>query len=70
MKALSELKIPQDFDFKGVSGLSNEVVEKLSKIRPPTLYAASRISGVTPAALDILQIYIKMQGKNKANKMV
>ena len=68
MKALSELKIPQDFDFKGISGLSNEVVEKLTKARPPTLYAASRISGVTPAALDILQIYIKMHAKTKNAK--
>lgn len=65
MRALSELEIPENFDFKSVSGLSNEVVEKLTQIRPPTLYAASRISGITPAALDILQIYIKMRGKNK-----
>lgn len=63
MRALSELEIPENFDFKSVSGLSNEVVEKLTQIRPPTLYAASRISGITPAALDILQIYIKMQSK-------
>ncbi|MCR2102855.1 tRNA uridine-5-carboxymethylaminomethyl(34) synthesis enzyme MnmG, partial [Campylobacter upsaliensis] len=59
MKDLSSLKIPADFDFKNVSGLSNEVVEKLEKFRPPTLFAASEISGITPAALDILHIYIK-----------
>lgn len=59
MKDLSSLKIPVDFDFKNVSGLSNEVVEKLEKFRPPTLFAASEISGITPAALDILHIYIK-----------
>lgn len=63
MKSLSELKIPENFDFKSVSGLSNEVVEKLNHHKPPTIFAASQISGITPAALDILQIYIKMQKK-------
>ncbi|EOA6154906.1 tRNA uridine-5-carboxymethylaminomethyl(34) synthesis enzyme MnmG [Campylobacter coli] len=63
MKNLSELKIPENFDFKSVSGLSNEVVEKLNHHKPPTIFAASQISGITPAALDILQICIKMQKK-------
>lgn len=63
MKNLSELKIPENFDFESVSGLSNEVVEKLNHHKPPTIFAASQISGITPAALDILQIYIKMQKK-------
>ncbi|EAM0922267.1 tRNA uridine-5-carboxymethylaminomethyl(34) synthesis enzyme MnmG [Campylobacter jejuni] len=63
MKNLSELKIPENFDFKSVSGLSNEVVEKLNHHKPPTIFAASQISGITPAALDILQIYIKIQKK-------
>lgn len=61
MRGLSGLKIPDDFDYKAVSGLSNEVVEKLESAKPPTLFAASQISGITPAALDILQIYIKMK---------
>lgn len=61
MKGLSGLKIPDNFDYKAVSGLSNEVVEKLENAKPPTLFAASQISGITPAALDILQIYIKMK---------
>ncbi|WP_218997121.1 hypothetical protein, partial [Campylobacter jejuni] len=38
-------------------------VEKLNHHKPPTIFAASQISGITPAALDILQIYIKMQKK-------
>ncbi|MBM0636683.1 tRNA uridine-5-carboxymethylaminomethyl(34) synthesis enzyme MnmG [Campylobacter sp. VicNov18] len=63
MKSLNMLKIPHDFDFAKVSGLSNEVVEKLNYHKPPTLFAASQISGITPAALDILQIYIKIQKK-------
>ncbi|MDA3053783.1 MULTISPECIES: tRNA uridine-5-carboxymethylaminomethyl(34) synthesis enzyme MnmG [unclassified Campylobacter] len=63
MKDMLSVKIPADFDFRAVSGLSNEVVEKLEKFAPPTLFAASEISGVTPAAIDILHIYIKMRGK-------
>ncbi|EJE7709907.1 tRNA uridine-5-carboxymethylaminomethyl(34) synthesis enzyme MnmG [Campylobacter coli] len=63
MKNLIDMKIPSDFDFTSVSGLSNEVVEKLQKHKPLMLFAASEISGITPAALDILQIYIKMQKK-------
>jgi tRNA uridine 5-carboxymethylaminomethyl modification enzyme len=52
-------------DFSSISGLSNEVVEKLQRFTPPTLFAASEISGITPAALDILHIYIKMSHKIK-----
>jgi tRNA uridine 5-carboxymethylaminomethyl modification enzyme len=59
MKQMMGIKIPENFDFRKVSGLSNEIVEKFEKANPPTLKAASNISGVTPAALDILQIYIK-----------
>jgi tRNA uridine 5-carboxymethylaminomethyl modification enzyme gidA len=60
MKDMLEIKIPENFNFRGISGLSNEVVEKLEKFNPPTLFAASEISGITPAAIDILHIYIKM----------
>ncbi len=60
MSKMLDIKIPQDFDFKAVSGLSKEIVEKFEKFNPPTLQAASQISGVTPAAIDILHIYIKM----------
>ncbi|MEE3776834.1 tRNA uridine-5-carboxymethylaminomethyl(34) synthesis enzyme MnmG [Campylobacter sp. CX2-4080-23] len=59
MKGLLDIKIPSDLDFKSISGLSNEVVEKLIKFTPPTLAAASNISGITPAAIDILHIAIK-----------
>ena len=64
MKKLLHVKIPEEFDFRTVKGLSNEMVEKFEKFNPPTLQAASQISGVTPAAVEILQIYIKM-GKRK-----
>jgi len=63
MRDMLQVKIPSDFDFSKVSGLSNEIVEKLTKIQPPTLFSASQISGVTPASLDILHIYIKMAQK-------
>ena len=63
MKKSINIKIPKDFDFKKVKGLSNEIVEKFEKFNPPTLFSASQIEGVTPAAIDILHIYIKMEQK-------
>jgi tRNA uridine 5-carboxymethylaminomethyl modification enzyme len=65
MKDMLKVKIPKGFEFSKVSGLSNEIVEKLTNITPPTLFNASEISGVTPAALEILHIYIKMAQKAK-----
>ncbi|MEW5806917.1 MAG: tRNA uridine-5-carboxymethylaminomethyl(34) synthesis enzyme MnmG [Acidobacteriota bacterium] len=52
-------KIPQDFVFRGIPGLSSEVIEKLEKVRPESLGQASRISGVTPAAIFILSVYLR-----------
>ncbi|HCX89309.1 MAG: tRNA uridine-5-carboxymethylaminomethyl(34) synthesis enzyme MnmG [Deltaproteobacteria bacterium CG12_big_fil_rev_8_21_14_0_65_43_10] len=54
--------IPHDLDFSDIPGLSNEVREKLVKIRPLSLGQASRISGVTPAAISILTVYMKKLG--------
>ncbi len=65
MKDMLKIKIPEDFTYKNVSGLSNEIVEKLEKANPETLFAASEISGVTPAALEIIHVYIKMAQKGK-----
>ncbi len=62
-KRMEKLKIPLDFDYETIGGLSTEVKEKLSKIRPHSLGQASRISGVTPAAISILMIYLKKLGK-------
>jgi tRNA uridine 5-carboxymethylaminomethyl modification enzyme len=53
------LGIPPDMDFTGLAGLSNEIKEKLKTIRPHSLGQASRISGMTPAALTILQVHLK-----------
>ena len=63
MKDMLQVRIPGGFSFRGISGLSNEVVEKLETFNPPTLFAASEISGITPAAIDILHIYLKMTTK-------
>lgn len=51
--------IPEDFDYDAVPGLSNEVRQKLKEVRPRSLGQAGRISGVTPAALAILMVYLK-----------
>jgi tRNA uridine 5-carboxymethylaminomethyl modification enzyme len=65
MKKMLKLNIPENFSYRGLPGLSNEVVEKLEKHRPPTLYNASLISGITPAALDIIHLNLNMYTGNK-----
>jgi len=66
MKRLENTELPVDFDYSAVSGLSNEIVQKLQDIRPATLAQASRISGVTPAAIQLLGMTLKKQKKAKA----
>ena len=58
-KKLENYRIPIDFNYEGISGLSCEVVQKLENIRPTTLGQASRISGITPAAVSIIMLMIK-----------
>jgi tRNA uridine 5-carboxymethylaminomethyl modification enzyme len=58
-KHLEGARIPEGLDYSVIPGLSNEVKEKLSTTRPISLGQASRISGITPAAVTIVQIYIK-----------
>ena len=67
MKRLENTELPVDFDFSVVSGLSNEIVQKLQEVRPATLAQASRISGVTPAAIQLLGMTLKKQRKAKAS---
>lgn len=55
------LRLPPDFDYQQVVGLSSEVIQKLNQIRPTSIAQASRISGVTPAALSLLLINMKKQ---------
>ncbi|MEW6613081.1 MAG: tRNA uridine-5-carboxymethylaminomethyl(34) synthesis enzyme MnmG [Pseudomonadota bacterium] len=54
-----DLPLPPDLDFRALSGLSTEIVQKLEKHRPDTLGQASRISGVTPAAVSLLLVHLK-----------
>ncbi len=61
-KKWEEVRFPKEFDFRSVTGLSKEVMEKLTNIKPISLGQASRISGVTPAAISILMINLKKQG--------
>ncbi|PAF41395.1 tRNA uridine-5-carboxymethylaminomethyl(34) synthesis enzyme MnmG [Helicobacter sp. 11S02596-1] len=61
MDQMLQVVIPQDFVFDGIPGLSLEVVEKLNKFRPKTLFNASEISGITPAGLDVLHLYIHLR---------
>ena len=56
------IRLPEDKDYTGISGLSREIQEKLNAIRPLTLGQAGRISGVTPAALACLEIELKKRG--------
>ena len=58
-KQLEHKKIPDDFDYNIIPGLSNEIKEKLNAVKPLTLGQASRISGITPAAITVIAIYLK-----------
>jgi tRNA uridine 5-carboxymethylaminomethyl modification enzyme len=66
MKGMMSIKIPDGFEFETVDGLSNEVIEKLNKHNPATLFAASQISGVTPASIDVLHLYINLRAKKES----
>ena len=62
-KRLQETIIPNEFDYSTVKGLSNEVLQKLSTIRPHTISQAAQISGVTPAAVSLLVVHLKARGQ-------
>jgi tRNA uridine 5-carboxymethylaminomethyl modification enzyme len=65
-----DLKLPADLDYMQVAALSFEVRQKLNKHRPETLGLASRISGVTPAAISLLMVHLKKRGKTFATEPV
>jgi tRNA uridine 5-carboxymethylaminomethyl modification enzyme len=58
-KKLENMPIPGDFSYDGIPGLSKEIVQKLSNVRPGSLGQASRISGITPAAISVIMVYLK-----------
>jgi tRNA uridine 5-carboxymethylaminomethyl modification enzyme len=66
LKKAEQRNIPEWFDYKNVSGLSREMHEKLTRVRPRTIAQASRIPGVTPAALSLINVYIEIQGRRHA----
>jgi tRNA uridine 5-carboxymethylaminomethyl modification enzyme len=65
LKKAEQRAIPDWFDYRSVSGLSREMQEKLLKIRPRTLGHASRIPGVTPAAVSLVNVYIEIQARRR-----
>ncbi|HEX4484998.1 MAG TPA: tRNA uridine-5-carboxymethylaminomethyl(34) synthesis enzyme MnmG [Terriglobales bacterium] len=66
LKKSEQRAIPDWFNYSDVSGLSREMQEKLSKVRPMTIAQASRIPGVTPAAVSLVNVYIEIQGRQRA----
>ncbi len=62
---LEDFAIPDSFSYDNIPGLSIEIVQKLTKVRPNSLGQATRISGVTPAAISVLMVYLKRDGNQK-----
>jgi tRNA uridine 5-carboxymethylaminomethyl modification enzyme len=67
-KRLEASRIPEEIDYRAIPGLSNEVRQKLSAVRPISIGQASRISGVTPAALSLLLVYLERRRRDAHNK--
>ena len=65
---LENIKIPEEFSYKNIPSLSNEAGEKLEKVKPLSLGQASRIPGITPAAVSVLMIYLKRRQDDRAEK--
>ena len=65
LKSQQALEIPAAIDFDDIRGLSNEVKQKLNTVRPQNIGQASRISGVTPAAVSLLLVHLKRRGFNR-----
>jgi tRNA uridine 5-carboxymethylaminomethyl modification enzyme len=65
LKKAEQRRIPEWFDYQSVSGLSLEMQEKLRKIQPQTIGQASRIPGVTPAAVSLVNVYIEIQSRRR-----
>ncbi len=62
---LEDFAIPDSFSYDNIPGLSIEIIQKLTKVRPNSLGQATRISGVTPAAISVLMVYLKRDGNQK-----
>lgn len=66
MEQMLQVEIPRDFVFDKIPGLSLEVIEKLKKFTPKSLFEASEISGITPVSIDVLHLYIHLHHKKSA----
>lgn len=66
LKRNENTKLPLDFDYDNISGLSNEMKQKLLEIKPESIAQASRIPGVTPAAVSLLLVYLKKKNMSKS----
>jgi tRNA uridine 5-carboxymethylaminomethyl modification enzyme len=69
-RELENVRLPEDIDYAQVAGLTREAVEKLTNIRPRTLGQAARISGITPAAVGCVEIWLKKKSlpKTRGNR--
>ena len=65
MKRAEEMRIPAWFNYRAVSGLSREMQGTFERVRPMTLGQASRLPGVTPAAISLLHVYVEIQGRKR-----
>ena len=65
LKAAEAVTIPEWLDYSSISGLSREMKEKLTRLRPQTIGQASRLPGVTPAAVALLNVYIEIQSRQR-----
>ena len=70
LKKAEQRTIPEWFDYSSVSGLSREIQETLIKVRPRTLGHASRIPGVTPAAVSLVHVFIEIQSRRREQAAV
>ena len=65
LKKIERIRIPEQLDYKNINGLSSEAKEKLVRVRPVNLGQASRISGVTPAAVSLLMVYLEKKRRQE-----
>ena len=66
---LEDVRLPEDIDYSSIRGLSREVVEKLSSVRPRSLGQASRVSGVTPVAVSVLMTHLNLAHKRRQQRL-
>lgn len=67
-RKLENIRIPDGFDYEHIPGLSKEIVQKLNSVKPDSLGQATRVSGVTPAAISVLMVYLRRNAGINAGK--